>query len=150
MRAVRKCDRLIGEILAFVESDPLLSGHTAIIVTADHGGTGHHHKAGEREHYTIPFYVWAPGVPAGDLYSHNAAAFLDPGADRPGFAAPLQPVRNGAAANLALTFLGLDLVPGSIINAEGVLRVQPESPVTRGEADYWLLETAQRDGDPIP
>lgn len=136
MRAVRRADRRIGKILDLVQSDPRLAGHTAIVVTADHGGSGHNHGAGDPEHYTVPFYVWGPGIGAGDLYALNADTFLDPEAERPGFAAHRQPVRNGAAANLALALLGLDPVPGSTINAETRLQVLPLPPaaVTAPEA----------------
>lgn len=135
MRAVRRVDDRLGEILALVESDPRLAGHTAVIVTADHGGSGHAHGSagsGEPEDYIVPFYVWGPGVPPGDLYAVNESAFLDPGTGRPGSDAPLQPVRNGAAANLALSLLDLPPVPGSTVNREGQLQVRPAggSPVS--------------------
>ena len=127
MRAVRRADARIGEILRLIETDGRLAGHTALIVTADHGGTGHNHLDAEPAHYTVPFYVWAPGVPAGDLYARNARTLGDPARARPGFDAALQPIRNGAAANLALALLGLGPVPGSTINAHGELHVLPDS-----------------------
>lgn len=127
-------------VLALIESDSRFAGHTALIVTADHGGTGHAHVNGEREHYTIPFYVWAPGVPAGDLYALSAGTVLDPQTDRPGFAAPLQPVRNGATANLALSLLDLEPVPGSTINAEGELRVLPDPAVAGSPVNVETTE----------
>ena len=126
MRAVRRADRRLGDILAAIEAHPQMAGRTAVIVTADHGGTGHSHGAGKPEHYTIPFYVWAPGVPPGDLYARSAGALADPAGERPGFDPARQPVRNGAAANAALALLGLPPVPGSTINASGELRVAPE------------------------
>lgn len=133
-RAVRRSDRYIGRVLAAIEADPELAGHTALVVTADHGGSGHHHGAGDPEHYTVPFYVWAPGVPAGDLYAVNEGRLADPREDRPGFGAELQPVRNGAAANVALGLLGLGPVPGSTIAASGEVRVLPDDPREAPEA----------------
>ena len=127
MQAVRRVDGYLGQILDAIESDPELAGHTALVVTADHGGTGHDHSASRPEHYTVPFYVWAPGVPTGDLYALGVDRVLDPGRERPGFGAALQPVRNGAAANVSLALLGLPPVPGSTINADGELRVVPDS-----------------------
>jgi hypothetical protein len=119
-----------------VENDPRLAGNTAIILTSDHGGSGHSHGADNREHYTVPFYVWGPGVPAGDLYVLNDGLRGDPLRGRPGFDVPLQPIRNGAVANLALALLGLDPVPGSSINTASLMRVWPDeaSPVEEGVA----------------
>ena len=125
MRAVRRVDGYLGTILDAIESTPELAGHTALVVTADHGGRGHTHSAGDPQHYTVPFYVWAPGVPPGDLYALNADRVLDPEGARPGFGTALQPVRNGAAANVSLALLGLPPVPGSTINVRGELRVAP-------------------------
>lgn len=122
MQAVRRVDDRLGEIVEAIENHPQMAGRTALILTADHGGTGHSHGAGEPEHYTIPFYIWAPGVPAGDLYASGARGFADPGAERPGFAAARQPIRNGAAANLSLAMLGLGPVPGSTIASGGELQ----------------------------
>lgn len=125
MRAVRHVDALLGEILDAIEQDPRLAGNTVVILTADHGGSGHNHGDGAPEHYTIPFYVWGPGVAAADLYALNAGIRQEPAASRPGFDAALQPIRNGSAANLALSLLGLDPVPGSTINAASRMRVRP-------------------------
>ena len=126
MQAVRRADARIGEIMDFIESDPRLAGHTALIVTADHGGTGHNHYAEKVKHYTVPFYVWGPGIPAADLYVLNEGIRANPEAENVGFDAPLQPIRNGEAANLALAMLGLDPVPGSTINEAEPLRVRVE------------------------
>lgn len=111
-------DGFIGQIFDLVDDDPALAGKTAIIVTADHGGSGTGHGANTvSEHYTIPFYVWGPGIPAGvDLYSLNEPGREDPGTLRPDYQAQPQPIRDGDAANLALDLLGLGAVPGSAIN----------------------------------
>jgi arylsulfatase A-like enzyme len=114
MQAVRRMDRLVGKILDLVESDPRLAGRTSLIITADHGGSDYGHSADRPEHSTVPFYVWGPGVPAADLYALNTGV-LNPEGTQPGRAEPDQPIRNGAAANLALSLLGLDPVPGSTI-----------------------------------
>jgi hypothetical protein len=126
MRAVRKVDDLLGEILATVESSPHLAENTVVILTADHGGSGHGHGGDEAEHYTVPFYVWGAGIPAGDLYALNADCRREPGTAQLGFDAPVQPIRNGGVANLALELLGLDPVPGSSINVARRIRVAPD------------------------
>ena len=64
--AVLAMDSLLGDLFALVENDLVLAGNTALILTADHGGTGTGHgNASVREHFTIPFYVWGAGVVAG-------------------------------------------------------------------------------------
>ena len=125
--AVQRADSLVGRLLAAVDADPELSGTTALILTADHGGTGPGHGgASDAGTFTVPFYVWGPGVEAGaDLYLLNADTRLDPGTERPGYDDAVQPVRNGDAANLALDLLGLGSVPGSTINSDAApLRVR--------------------------
>ena len=138
MRAVRRADRQIGRVLAAVDADPELAGRTVVIVTADHGGSGHDHGAPapayftDRRDYTVPFYVWGAGVAPADLYELNEGTRADPGEGHPGVAARPQPVRNGDAANLALAALGLGPVPGSTIGAEAPLRVRPAAADSSG------------------
>lgn len=127
LRAVEHADRLLGRILGAVEADPRLAGHTALIVTADHGGQGRDHSPETRVDYTIPFYVWSPGVRRADLYALNADRRADPGTDNVGFDAAQQPVRNGDAASLALAILGLPEVPGSTIGVEPLRIREPEA-----------------------
>jgi len=83
MSAVRKADELVEDIFEQVEKNPLWRGRTYLVLTADHGGlTGakSHDLIHERENFTIPFYVWGPGVPAGaDLYELNPITRRDPG-----------------------------------------------------------------------
>lgn len=133
MHSVRKVDRLLGKVFEMVENHPRMAGNTVIILTADHGGSGHHHDDHMTEaHYTIPFYVWGDGIPNADLYALNANTRRNPGADNPGYEEGLQPIRNGEAANLALSLLGMPYVPGSNINAIEKLRVFPMPMITRG------------------
>ena len=128
--ALERVDVQLGRILALVGSDAALAGRTAIVLTADHGGEGAGHgDAADPEAYTIPFYVWGPGVTAGgDLYRMNADTRTDPGTGRPDNAAAPQPIRDGDAANLAMDFLGLASVPGSFFNAGQDLKVDVYSP----------------------
>lgn len=119
LQAVCRVDRLIGQLLQTIEEDTFLSGQTALIVTADHGGRGKRHRAQNDPHnFTIPFYVWGAGASAADLYSVNLSNRANPGARQVGRRSELQPIRNGDAANLALGLLGLPDVPGSTINRQ--------------------------------
>lgn len=69
MQAVKKVDGLLGDILDLVRNNPVLKGRTYVILTADHGGVGgtgdHKDDPGDRENYTIPFFIWGPGVASG-------------------------------------------------------------------------------------
>lgn len=123
LRAVHRADRLVGRILGAVR-DSGRGGRTAVIVTADHGGRGADHRDPTRlVDHRVPFWVVGPGVEAGaDLYELNPA-YRDPGRRRTTYADRRQPVRNGAAANLALDLLGLGPVPRSEHDAEQDLRV---------------------------
>lgn len=123
--AVHTVDGYLGALFALVEGDPVLDGHTLIILSADHGGTGTNHgDATLAANYTIPFFVWGKGVkPGGDLYALNAGARADPGTGRPDYNALPQPIRNGDGGNLALSALGLPAVPGSSIDAAQDLRM---------------------------
>lgn len=139
MKAVAKVDGLIGRLLDMVSNDPRLSGNTVIIVTADHGGTygSNHTILDSRKNYTIPFYVWGRGVPAGaDLYALNRQTRLDPGNRRPPYSEPVQPIREGDAANLALKLLGLKPIPGSTINFPQDLTVTREHSTN---AFVWII-----------
>ena len=117
--AIKTIDGLLGTIFALIDGDSRLTGRTAIVLTADHGGLGTDHSDPSLpEDYTIPFYVWGPGVmPGADLYALNPATRLFSGTGRPDYSVPLQPVRNGEAANVALKLLGLGPVPGSTIDS---------------------------------
>ena len=118
--SVIKVDGLIGRIFDLATHNPLLEGKTWIVVTADHGGIAKDHSnALLAANYTVPMFVWGPGVPPGtDLYYLSAATRLDPNSGSPPYSVTPQPIRNGEAANLALYLLGLGAVPGSSITAE--------------------------------
>ncbi len=135
LRAVEHADELVGRVLEAVEDDLRLAGRTALVVTADHGGSRRHHRAEREVHYTVPFYVWSPGVPRADLYELNDGLRADPGTENVGFDADPQPIRNGDAANLDLALLGLPPIPGSTIGAAVPLRVRPDVPVTVDPTD---------------
>ncbi len=123
--AVAVVDTQLGAILDLVDNDAALKNRTVVILSADHGGVGTGHgDIADANNYTIPFFVWGPGVSAGsDLYALNALTRLDPGAGRPDYNAAVQPIRNGDGANLALNLLGLGPVPGSTINGGQTLMV---------------------------
>lgn len=120
-----RIDQELGLIFRLVDETPEFAGCTVIILTADHGGAGTNHgDATLPADYTIPFYVWGPGIPAGaDLYALNPATRRDPGTGRPDYTAAPQPIRNGETANLALQLLGLGSIPGSSIDAAQDLAV---------------------------
>jgi hypothetical protein len=126
---VEAMDTCLGRIFDLIDTNSQLRGRTAIILTADHGGEGTDHGDPTiPADYTVPFYVWGPGVMAGaDLYLLNPGNRLDPGTNRPTYSEPVQPIRNGDAANVALKLLHLDPVPGSTIGAaqDLALTVQP-------------------------
>lgn len=130
MKSIMKVDGLIGRVFSAVETSNSLKGKTWIVITADHGGlTGSkgHGEGKERDNYTIPFYVWGPGVKAGaELYALNPDSRLDPGEKNPAFREGMPPIRNGGAGNLVLQLLGLPEIPGSTINAKQDLEVLEE------------------------
>lgn len=57
--AVERIDRELGEFLEAAGRTG--SGRLAVIVTADHGGTGRHHGR-ERADYRIPWLLWGDGI----------------------------------------------------------------------------------------
>jgi hypothetical protein len=113
---VRQIDAQIGRILNAIDTNPILSNNTVLIVTTDHGGVdGGHSDPVRRESYTIFCYLHGPGIPAGvDLYSlfPNRA---DPGTNRLDYTVVPQPLRNGDSGNLVLTLFGLPPIPDSLM-----------------------------------
>jgi len=121
--AIVRVDTALGRILTSIENEPRLAAHAAVIVTADHSGSGRRHSdPANPDNFVIPFYVLGPGVPAGsDLYSMVGERRTSPKlAVNPGLEAPQQPIRNGDAGNLALALLGLPPIPGSWMGAGGL------------------------------
>ena len=103
-------------------------GKTAIILTADHGNQDNPVTGADR--YSVPFYVWGPGVPAGaDLYALNAGKRQVAASYPMTTYTGMQPIRNAEAANLALNLLGLGAIPGSTINSAQDLLVTG-TPIT--------------------
>ncbi len=115
---IKTMDNRLGAIFSLIDGDPRLTNRTAVILTADHGGKGTDHgDPALPEDYTVPFYVWGPGViSGGDLYALNASTRLNPGTNRPPYSDLVQPIRNGEAANVALQLLGLGPVTNSTID----------------------------------
>lgn len=120
---LRDIDVWIGRVFRQITSDERLEGRTALILTADHGGEGQAHSDASNPHnYTVPFYVFAPGVPGGsDLYGLLRGRRFDPGSSRPTYASPRQPIRNGDAGPLALELLGLPPLPGATMGHLGLV-----------------------------
>jgi predicted AlkP superfamily pyrophosphatase or phosphodiesterase len=125
LQAVQDIDACLGKLFALIDGDDRLKGKTAIILSADHGGTGFNHGFNTNPlNFVIPFYVWGAGVNHGDLYALNPSSRVDPQAGSPDYAdRARQPVRNGDGGNLALKLLGLGPIPGSTITAAQDLNV---------------------------
>jgi hypothetical protein len=126
MKAVGAVDVALGRVLDAIEGDERLRDHTAIVLTADHGGGApyrHHDQAHMRVDYVIPFLVWTHGGTPQDLYAANPTTRRDPGLGRPRPAdVGPPPVRNADAGNLCLDLLGFPPIPGSTVNAAQDLR----------------------------
>jgi len=127
---VKAMDGRLGVIFSLISTNAQLAGRTAVVLTADHGGyLDDHSDPTIPLDYTVPFYVWGPGVMAGaPLYTLNPTTRLEPGTGRPTYDAPVQPIRNGEAANVSLKLLGLPPVPGSTIGAAQDLALTVPSP----------------------
>ena len=124
LKEVRRQDARLGRILEVIGSDPAGGGSTVLIITSDHGGEGDKHwDTGNPLNYRVPFIVWGAGVAKGDLYALNPSTRRDPGYGQVPYGSRPQPVRNGDAANLVLSLLGLPSLPGSTINFEQDLNV---------------------------
>jgi len=147
--AVRNVDAQLGRILNAVTGNPLLSGRTALIITADHGGGGvipnAHTEAYHITNYTIPFFLWGPGVPAGaDLYALFSNRG-DPGTNRADYSVSPQPIRDGDGGNLALGLLGLPPIPGSFFLPE-LKPLEPPMVVSRSQSILTMAWPAPSEG----
>lgn len=129
--AIIEIDAFLGSLFDLVESDSSLAGRTWILLTTDHGGVETDHgDATLPGNYTIPLYVWGPGIPAGaDLYELNPESRIDPGTGRPDHSLFPQPIRNGEAANIALDILGLGPVPASTFDRYQDLALAPTNGI---------------------
>jgi hypothetical protein len=156
---LEELDGCLGQMMAFIEGHPAMSNRTALIITSDHGGGVPDYSHTDPQYmvnFTIPFLVWGPGWPQGeDLYRLCVNRF-DPEIYRVDYLAPLQPIRNGDAANLALDMLGLPPVPGAplrMVRGQAVIQLsvscQAHKLVVRwpAPAGGYVLETASRLGD---
>lgn len=116
LRAVRRTDTLLGRVLHTIRDKRSLRRHTAVILTADHGGRGgSHRKLARLANYRIPFAVWGASTTRGaGLYALNPDR-RRPGSSRPTYARR-QPVRNAEVANVAADLLDLPAVAGSQLN----------------------------------
>ncbi|MDX1486604.1 MAG: alkaline phosphatase family protein [Acidiferrobacterales bacterium] len=64
LSAVADADRAVGVLVSTLKASGRWS-NTAVIVTADHGGSGRSHRPVIPENWTIPWLVVAPTVPQG-------------------------------------------------------------------------------------
>ncbi|HUR46429.1 MAG TPA: alkaline phosphatase family protein [Candidatus Saccharimonadales bacterium] len=115
--AVRMVDGQLGRIMDAIQASAVLSNATALIVSADHGGGGvvrnAHTEAYQITNYTIPFFLWAPGIGG---HTDAYALFANrgnPGTNRTDYNTQPQPLRHLDGSNLALGLLGLPPIPGS-------------------------------------
>ena len=119
--AVKNCDTALGSLLAWLDNHPAEKAVTTIILTSDHGGGSPlktHVDELKRENYTIPFFIHGPGFKGGrDAYEYFSNR-SHPGTSRIADTAANPPIRNGDAANLSLTLLGLPCVPDSFFKPQ--------------------------------
>ncbi len=64
--AAESADALVGEVLAAIDASGMRP-HTAVLVSADHGGVGLSHGADTSLERAIPFIVTGPQIPALEL-----------------------------------------------------------------------------------
>lgn len=124
LAAVRATDAHVGDVLEAVNASSKLRGHTAVILTSDHGGLGTNHSDEKAAvNFTVPFMVWGEGIEPADLYALNPSYAEPAASSRPSYTPTRQPIRNGALANLALDLLDLRTVPGSQFNKKYPMEV---------------------------
>lgn len=132
-RAIAEVDAELAALLDGIDADPALRGQVAIVLTADHGGGVpfiSHTDPRARMNFLIPFVVWlgADILPA-ELTAVNAdRRAIVPADSYVPADAPLQPIRNAEAGNVALQLLGLPPIPGSVANAKQDLLLAGTGP----------------------
>ncbi len=143
--AVRNVDTQLGRILDAINANPVLANDTALVISADHGGSGSSHTTATLlTNYTIPFFLFSPATPSNtDLYS----LFMNrgnPGTSRPDYNAVPQPIRNADGGNIALSLLGLPPIPGSFaVPIFGATNVTMNlARATNGTHTIWWPATA--------
>ncbi|MCE2881108.1 MAG: alkaline phosphatase [Planctomycetaceae bacterium] len=112
--AVEEVDRALGEILSAIDADADLSGRTAIVLTADHGGGAPAKTHTDRSapiNFRIPLLIWSGDRAASDLLAATPSRPRPAADTNPSVAEPAQPIRNGDAANICLSLLGLPPLP---------------------------------------
>ena len=128
MKEVQILNGYLESVLKEINSNTGLKDSTVIIVTTDHGGEGLGHSDNKKPlDYTIPFIIWGKAVAKGaDLYRINRDRRQDPSDKRITYSEKSQPIRNGDAANLALSLLGLPPVEGSTIGYQKPLKINED------------------------
>jgi hypothetical protein len=130
--SVQTIDGYLGQMFALVEGREELDGHTAIVLTADHGGgVQTHGDETAWENFNIPVFVWGAELPAGtNLYASTTNRFEPGPMVRTTYTDAQQPLRNGDTGNISLALLGLPPIPSSFMQPELIL-----STPTPGDAD---------------
>ena len=116
--AVIQVSKQVNQIVDAIDANPVLAGHTLLIVAGEHGGSGTSHLSHDvLANVRVPLFVRGPGVPKGaDLYAMNPN-YVDPGSGIPGYHGG-QPIRPAMIADLATAVLTLPAVPGSTMNTQ--------------------------------
>lgn len=125
----------LGRQVKQIRARPRLRSRVVIVVTADHGGSGHDHSDSDnRADHTIPLIAWGSTVRAGANLHALAPERKRPRHRRPGYSGR-RPIRNGDLTNLALDLLELPDVPGRPIPANEDVRATPSVQPDRGRTD---------------
>jgi hypothetical protein len=120
LACVDRMDALVDRLVQHIEANPSLHGHTAIVMTADHGGGApawSHTVAESPLNFRIPFVVWTGDGAAADLYALSPMRARPVASERM-TATGGSPIRNADAGNCALWLLGLPSIPTSTVGAE--------------------------------
>jgi len=131
MNSVVSTDTDIGSVLTFIESTDPYRNNTAIIFTADHGGTPGRNRHDQLTHHDIrvPFFVYCPNLNASIPFSNQ--------------------IQNGDVANAAAKLLGIPVLSGSTFNNlseevyETCLKPRNKFALTVGAIIQMLLNESQ-------